>query len=234
MNIVRDENDKWRFMQTLRFFNDSNSSLNVLRQIQDMLTSDVNNNKGKGNKGINKDNIIDFESVFNIGWPKNWPEKDPLVKILCYCLVPNHFHLLLKEIREGGVSRFMQKLGIGFAKYFNIKYNENGNLFEGSYKGKTVEGQKYLEYLSVYIQIINILRVYPGGIRESLRNLDKFLKFAEEYPFSSYRDYIGLRKSLIIDKDVLGGIFTPERYKKFVRDTIENKKYELLKDLMID
>jgi len=227
--IVRSEEDKWRFVQTLRFFNDISSSQNILRDI-------FRNLKKKGWSVLNTDQLQRVpESVFELGWPPNWPERNPLVKILCYCLVPNHFHLLLKEIREGGISKFMQKFGIGLTNYFNLKYKEVGRLFQGSYKGKIIKDQEYIEYLSVYIQVINVLELFPGGIEEALKNLDKALKFAEDYQFSSYRDSIGLRKSLIIDKDILGEIFpTSEDYKKFVKEIIESRKYEILGTLKLE
>jgi len=222
--IVQSEQDEWRFMQALRFFNDSNSSQNILRNIFGVLPiSDTNKLKRAP------------ESVFELGWPKNWPEKDPLVKILCYCLLPNHFHLLLKEIRKGGISKFMQKLGIGFTNYFNLKYGEVGRLFQGPYKGRTITDDLYLQYLSVYIQVINVLELFPRGLEKALQNISEALKFVEKYPFSSYQDFIGLRKSLIIDKDILGEVFpTPEDYKGFVYDAIRGKKYEVLGDLKLE
>lgn len=225
LDIVLDEKDKYRFMQSLRFFNDANLSQNILRDIlqhsNSLLVSDTNRL---------------FESVFELGWPKNWPERKPLVKILCYCLIPNHFHLLLKEIIEGGISKLMQKLGIGFTNYFNLIHQEKGRLFQGSYKGKTIgDDQEYLQYLSVYIQVINVLELFPGGLTKALENIDEALKFVEQYPFSSYQDFIGRRKSLIIDKDVLGEIFsTPDQYKEFVRDVLQSKKYEVLGDLKME
>ena len=224
--IVRSNKDKWRFMQALRFFNDSHSSQNILRDIlrHRLSVSDTDKRRLP-------------ESVFELGWPKNWPEKDPLVKILCYCLVPNHFHLLLKEIREGGISKFMQKLGIGYTNYFNLRHDEVGRVFQGAYKGRRIKEDIYLEYLSVYIQVINVLELFPGGLEKALKDIDGALKFVEEYPFSSYRDFIGLRKSLIIDKDILGKLFsTSEKYKRFVRDMLKTKKYEyeLLPNLKID
>lgn len=226
--IVRSDQDKWRFMQALRFFNDSHLSQNILRDILGgMLVSDTN-------RLINKLKRVP-ESVFELGWPPNWPEKNPLVKILCYCLLPNHFHLLLKEIREGGISKFMQKLGIGFTNYFNLKHNEVGRLFQGPYKGRTITDDIYLQYLSVYIQVINVLELFPGGLYKALQDINQALKFVEKYPFSSYQDFIGFRKSLIIDKDILSEIFsTPEEYKRFVRDVMKGKKYEMLGDLKLE
>ena len=223
MEIVRDYSDRWRFLQALRFFNDSNSSQNILRKLS-LSKSD-------------SDRSDRPDSVFKMGWPSDWPDKDPLIKIMCYCLVPNHFHLLLKEIREKGISRFMQKLGTGHTNYFNIKYQEAGSLFQGGYKARVIRNKNYLMYLSAYIQVINVLELFPGGIPSAIKNLDKALKFVQDYPFSSYPDYIGLRKSLFIDKDTLGEIFPkPEDYKKFVREAILfTKKIDRLpKELKID
>lgn len=221
--IIRSEKDSWRFMQALRFFNDSHSSVNLLRQVNaddSLLKSNFNRQT---------------ESVFELGWPPDWPEKDPLAKIVCYCLLPNHFHLLLKEICEGGISKFMQKLGGGYTNYFNYKYQEIGRVFQGSYKGRTVDREDYLKYLSVYIQVINVLELFKGDIERDFKYLDKALKFAEDYSFSSYRDFLGLRRSLIIDKDIFSEIFkTPQEYKQFTRETIEGRKYEILGNLIIE
>lgn len=157
-------------------------------------------------------------------------------KLYAFCLMPNHFHLLLQEIREGGISKFMQKLGIGYTNYFNLRHRETGKVFQGGYKCRTVrENQFYLEYLSVYIQVKNVLELFPGGIEEALKDIDKAFEFAEIYKFSSFPDFIGKRESLIIEKDILGDIFpTPEDYKKFAKEIIESKKYNMLEELKID
>lgn len=211
--IARAATDKWRFLQALRFFNDSHSSQNILRRIIGIGT--------KSPSVSDTDRLNSFESVFEVGWPPNWPEKDPLVKILSYCLMPNHFHLLLKEIRKGGISKFMQKLGIGYTNYFNLKHQEVGKVFQGSYKAKLVNEEMYLKYLCIYIQVINVLELFPGGLEKALKDLKNAMKFVDDYPFSSHPDYAGLRRSLIIDKDVLGELFpTSEDYRKFARDSV--------------
>lgn len=231
LEIVLDEKDKWRFMQAIRFFNDINSSQHILRDISRNSISNSSKWSVSDTDHINQQ----IESVFELGWPKNWPERKPLVKILCYCLVPNHFHLLLKEIIEGGISKFMQKLGIGLTNYFNLVHQVEGRLFQGSYKGKTIgDDQQYLQYLSVYIQVINVLELFPGGLAKAFENIDEALKFVEQYPFSSYQDFIGLRKSLIIDKDILEEIFlTPKQYKEFVYDVLTARQYEEVLEYLI-
>ena len=230
--IVRTTADKWRFLQALRFFNDSNSSQNILRKVIEM-------NMEKSSEGLSApgaDRLNKAESVFETGWPPNWPKKDPLVKILCYCLMPNHFHLLLKEIREGGISKFMHKFSGGYTGYFNFKHQEVGRVFQGPYKAKLVDEEMYLKYLSVYIQVINVLELFPGGLPAAFKNLKKAMKFVEEYLFSSYADHIGLRRSLIIDKDVLEELFsTPEDYKSFVYDVLSTKDiFGILGDLKME
>jgi len=219
--IFYEEKDMWRFLQTIRFFNDIHSSLNLLR---DFSSKGSLKRKSLLKSDFNKLNDFNKHSVFNLGWPKNWPDREPLVKILCYCLLPNHFHLFLKEIRKGGISKFMQKVGTGFSKYSNTKYQNVGRIFQGPYKIKIIPEQRYLEYLMVYIQVINVLNLFPGGIDEALKNPKKAIGFVDNYSFSSHPDYTGLRKSLIIDKDILGKIFsTPEKYKEFVYQTLAGK-----------
>lgn len=217
--IVRDTADSWRFMQGLRFFNDSQSSLNILRNLSRLIP------------GINQ-----AESVFELGWPSNWPERNPLVKILCYCLIPNHFHLLLKEIIPGGISKLMHKLGIGYVNYFNLKHHEVGRVFQGPYKAKLVTEEAYLKYLCVYIQVINILELFPGGLEAAFKNFKEAMSFVDQFPFSSHLDYAGLRNSLIIDKDILKDFFpTAEDYRKFVQETILARDFDnLLSDLKLD
>lgn len=225
--IFLNEKDMWRFLQAIRFFNDVHSSNHILRQIESaelvkpVVKLDFTNSAKQ--KDINSFHISK-SSVFDLGWPKNWPEKDPLVKILCYCLLPNHFHLLLQEICKGGISKFMQKIGTGFSKYSNIKYQNVGRLFQGLYKAKIIIEQRYLEYLMVYIQVINVLDLFPGGLDKAIKNPKKARSFIDNYSFSSHPDYAGLRNSLIIDKDILGKIFsTPKKYKEFVNQVLAGK-----------
>lgn len=217
--IVRTTADKWRFMQCLRFFNDQNSSLNILRDLSRL-----------------KPSFNRLESVFEVGWPADWHERNPSVKILCYCLASNHFHLLLKEITHGGITKFMHKLGVGYTKFFNIKHQEVGRVFQGPYKFKLVAEETYLKYLCVYIQVINVLELFPGGFEAALKNFKEAMEFLNKYQFSSHPDYVGLRNSLIIDKDVLSELFSnSEDYKKFVNDVLLAKDFnQILGDLKLE
>ena len=206
--IVRDQKDKWHFLELLFYFNNKFSVTNPSRRLN-RLRSNLNRLRGA------------------FIWPEEWPSREPIVKILSFSLLENHFHLLLKEIREGGISLFMKKLGTGMASYFNIKYEEVGSLFQGSYKRKRVEGDLYLKYLSVYIQVKNPFEDYPGGFQKAIRDFDRAYAWATKNPYCSLADYASLRNSPIVDKDILGKFFSnPEEYKEFARQCLVEANLE--------
>lgn len=186
MPIVDDENDKWRFLKILRYFNDEFSPQNPFREIETLIRTGED---------------VRFQ------WPKSWPSPKPLVKILAYCLMPNHYHLLLKEIVKGGVSKFMKKIGDGFTGYINLKYGETGKVFQGSYKGKVIKEEKILQYLDVYIQVLNPFELYPGGIKKALKEFDKAFEFAMNYPFCSLGESFGRRNLNILSREELAEVF---------------------------
>lgn len=194
-------------MKIFRFFNDEYSPPHPMRDAI-LATSDV----AKMNPLAGKS----FE------WPKHWPPHKPLVKILSYKLRENHFHLLLKEIIKGGISKFMKKLGDGYTKFSNIKYEEVGRVFQGSYKGRTPRGDiKNLHYLDAYTQVFNVFEEYPGGIERALAEFDDAFEFALKDPFCSLGESFGKRNFGIIDRDILAEAFPfLEIYKEFVKDAL--------------
>ena len=207
MPIVHDEHDKWRFLKILRFFNDISSKANPFRDLDFPL---------KPKQGHHFD------------WPKTFPDHKPLVKILSYCLKTNHFHLLLKEVVDGGISVFMQKLGIGFTNFSNAKYDQVGSVFQGGYKAKIIgadiggdENIEDLYYLDAYIQVFNAFQDCPGGIKESLKEFDKAFECALSNPFCSLGETFGKRNLQIIDRDILKDKFPDiKAYKEFAYDCL--------------
>jgi REP element-mobilizing transposase RayT len=85
--------------------------------------------------------------------PYTFEREGTLVHIGAYCLMPNHFHLLLTPCVEHGVTLFMQKLGTGYSMYFNKRYNRTGTLFEGPFKSSWADSDVYLKYLYAYIHL---------------------------------------------------------------------------------
>jgi len=133
-----------------------------------------------------------------------------LVKIYCFCLMENHFHLAVKQILEDGISLFMKKVNTGYAYYLNKKYNKSGYVFQGRYKSVRVINDSQLVHLTKYIHLnpIKIISIKKGiDISEALR----------EYPWSSYCDFIGLNKYPHLCKsDIINHWGGVDEYKKSI------------------
>ncbi|OJI08038.1 MAG: hypothetical protein COX02_01295 [Candidatus Vogelbacteria bacterium CG22_combo_CG10-13_8_21_14_all_37_9] len=127
-----------------------------------------------------------------------------LVEIFAFVLMDNHFHLLVRPIVENGLSEFMQKLGVGYTKYFNIKYERVGPLFQGKYKFVQIESDEQLSYIPHYIHLNPVEIIEPGWKERELRDCEKAFEFAKTYPWSSLGDYLGDEHfSPILDRDLL-------------------------------
>ena len=99
--------------------------------------------------------------------------EDHLVAIGAYCLMPNHFHILIKENVEGGTSLFMQKLSTAYTMYFNAKYERTGALFQGTFKAKHIDNDRYLKYLYAYIHLNPAKMVDDGWKNRKITNKKK-------------------------------------------------------------
>ena len=82
-------------------------------------------------------------------------KRDKLVDFICYCLNQNHYHFLLKQVADKGIEKFMHRLCTGFSKYFNIKHQRSGALFQGPFKAVHVDTNEYLLHASAYINLNN-------------------------------------------------------------------------------
>ena len=101
------------------------------------------------------------------------PRADSLVSIGAYCLMPNHYHLLLKEISGSGISRFMQKLGTAYTMYFNIRHGRTGNLFIKPFRSRHVGEDRYFQRVVNYIHL-NPAELFESGWKKgSVRNMDR-------------------------------------------------------------
>ncbi len=136
-----------------------------------------------------------------------------LTHIGAYCLMPNHFHLLVREKDEKGISLFMQKLITAYTMYFNDKYKRKGRLFESSYKSTHVADDRYLKYLFAYIHLNPVKLIDPEWKENGVRNSEETKKYLNGYTFSSFADYAGASRdsALILNKQEFPEYFsTPE------------------------
>ena len=117
--------------------------------------------------------------------------RELLVDILAFCLMPNHFHLMLRQRVDGGVTKFMRKLGTGYTNYFNQKYARVGALFQGVYKMTHINRESHFIYLPFYIHLNPLDMVEPKWREGEIMDFNKTVNFLESYRWSSYMDYIG-------------------------------------------
>lgn len=115
-----------------------------------------------------------------------------LVAIGAYCLMPNHYHLLLTPLVEDGVSLFMKKLGTGYSMFFNKRYDRTGTLFEGRYKSQWADSDEYLKYLYSYIHL-NPMKLHSTHWKEVTPDAQT-ISFIKDYNFSSYWDMCNQKK----------------------------------------
>lgn len=145
-----------------------------------------------------------------------------IVDIVCYCLMPNHFHILLRQKRDGGITEFTSKLSNSYTKYINIKNNRVGPLFQGNFKAVHVETNEQLLHISRYIHL-NPLVSYVA------RDLDN-------YKWSSYPEFVSFIGSEVCDKKIILDQFkSPEEYKRFVLNQADyGKNLEVIKHQLLD
>jgi len=145
-----------------------------------------------------------------------------IVSIGAWCMMTNHFHLLIRQEVDGGITKFMKKLGTGYSMYFNIRYERKGALFGGLFKSKLIGvDDNYLRHLFGYIHI-NLLEIrfpdWENKIKKPSADMATFLK---SYRYSSYRDYIGEDR---IERRLLNPENFPDYFKdsKSFQDFVEN------------
>lgn len=145
---------------------------------------------------------------------KPFYKTETIVKILALCLMPNHFHLLVQQIREGGIISFTQRLVDSYTKFFNAKYERVGPLFQGRYKSVLVKTDEQLLHLSRYIHL-NSSELAP--LVKSKSQQKTIIEFTRNYPWSSYPDYIDTRNNglnKLIDKNIILDFFQENKWAK--------------------
>lgn len=148
---------------------------------------------------------------------------EKLVEIVSFVFMPNHFHFLLKQVAENGISIFISKFTNSYTKYFNTKRNRTGPMFQGVFKSVHVESDEQVIHLSRYIHINPVTSVV--------------IKDTEllSYPWSSLSDYLRGRSPLLYMEPVLSHFSSSDDYKNFVLDRIDYaKQLEKIKHLALE
>src|SRR3989344_5441793 len=112
-----------------------------------------------------------------------------LVEVLAYALMPNHFHLVLRQKTDEGVTKFMRKLATGYSMYFNLIHQHSGVLFQGRFKSSHIGTDSYFRYIFSYVHLNPLDIVVPDWKDGAISNPNKARKFLADYRYASYRDY---------------------------------------------
>lgn len=162
---------------------------------------------------------------------------ETLVDIGAYCLMPNHFHLLIREKIENGISLFMEKLSTAFSMFFNKKNERTGGLFEGTFKATHADNDVYLKYLFAYIHLNPVKLIDQGWKENGIKDKNTANMFLNNYTFSSYVDYMGAERveSMILNRKVFPEYFsTLKDFNNMINNWLSFKAEQSVQGLPLD
>jgi len=208
--IFLDKEDHFRFIHDLFEFNDEEYAQNIYYKRSALKSYEVQ--------------------------PRKVSKRRLLVEIIAFCLMPNHYHLFLRQNADNGIVRFMQKLGTGYTMYFNQKYHRVGGLFQGRFKAVLIEDESHFLYLPHYIHLNPLDLHIPSWRDQRINNPQRALKFLNTYRWSSYLDHIGKRNfpsiiSLNLFKEFFG---TPKEYRQSLAEWIQDMDINALSEIIIE
>ncbi len=207
--IFLDDKDYFRFIHNLFEFNDEAPAAN---------------------------NFFKFNDIVSRYNEKKKQPRKLLVDILAFCLISNHYHLMLASRAENGISRFMRKLNIGYAKYFNEKNKRTGALFEGRFKSIRLESQAHFIHLPYYIHLNPLDAFSPEWRDGDLKDYRGSIKFLSSYRWSSHPDYLGEKNfPSITNREFLFEIFGGEKgYKKKLEGYLKDLNLSKVRDAALE
>lgn len=199
-NIFNSEKDYSRFLFLLLVLQAPLDLKNVSRLMKDF------------SRNLNISDVLNQNEILEI-------IKERYIEVIVFTLMPNHFHILVKENKDGGISKYLHRVLTAYTMYFNIKNETCGHLFQGPYKIVHIKNDRQLMHVSAYIHR------NPLQLGWKLSNLDN-------YKWSSYRDYIGpnrwgdlIERHILLDRFTLKG---EDTYKYFVETSSAKSEFEII------
>ena len=166
-------------------------------------------------ESIKEFNRVDpIGSIFVHSFKKNKKNDKKLVEIIAYCLNPNHYHFILRQLVENGISEFMKRLSGGYTQYFNLKRKRDGALFQGKFKSSHIDSDEYLLHASVYVNLNNRFNDKPAVLSKS-----------------SWEEYVGKERDCICNTGIVLEKFRNKKeYEELallsLEDIIKRKEWE--------
>jgi putative transposase len=203
--IFLDDQDRARFIHDMYEFNSTEPAKNIFRKQMCDIVSRSFSPRQEGSHFTPREGkqIVDIH-----GW----------------CLMDNHYHLLLSEKMEGGLSQFLRKLNVGYAKYFNERYIRVGTLFQGRTKKILIDSDAYMLHILNYIHLnpLDFMENTNAWRSRTITDHQAALDFLKEYRWSSYQDYAGIKNfPSILTKDFFQDVFGAQytqQLEKYLQD----------------
>jgi putative transposase len=198
-----------------------------------LFLDEIDNLRFINNLIIFNDKKIVLNAKYRIKEIEKSDVREPIVDILAFCLMPNHFHLLLSQREDGGISKFMNKIGVGYTNYFNLRHGRVGPLFQGAFKSVLIDKEAQFIHIPYYIHLNPLDLAMPNWKEKGVKDIKKAVDFLENYKWSSHSNYSGKsRFSNIVNKGHLNDIFiSSENYRKEFKNFIKNFDFSEVTDL---
>lgn len=207
--IFLDDKDRFRFVHNLFEFNNQDHVFN---------------------------NTFFFDNLSSIDIRRRYKKKKTLVDVHAFCLMDNHYHLLVSSTVENGIPKFMKKINMGYSKYFNAKYNRSGALFEGRHKKIIVKDEVHFIHLPYYIHLNPLDFVSPEWRDREIKNSKKAIDFINSYRWSSHLDYMGENNfPAVTQRKFLMSFFESEKkYKNNIEIWIKNMDISNMEKIILE
>lgn len=238
--VFLNEKDYFRFIHDLYEFNDTVAAFDFrkkgdleLRRLSMLGSSITMGSQASKNSMLGSPTSAGSWTSGNASRNKS---RELIVEIICFCLMPNHFHLMVRQKIENGISRFMHKLGTGYTNYFNQKYERTGALFQGKYKIVRLKSNAHFIHLPYYIHSNPLELLFPEWKERKIEDFDRAIEFLENYRWSSYLDYIGKKNfPSVTQREFLEDFYQgAEHYRKNMIDWLKEINLVVIKGLLLE
>lgn len=169
------------------------------------------------------------------GLRNHYMEKERIVDLHGWCLMGNHYHLLASERTDGGLTKFIRRLNVGYANYFNVRYERKGTLFQGRTKKVLINNDSHFLHILNYIHSnpLDFLKDSRDWRQREIKNTDRALAYVSRYKWSSYLDYTGSPNfPSILTKDLFADVF--KNYKREFAEFIRDRKASRVADYNLE
>ncbi len=178
---------------------------------------------------------VGYRAPEYIGFVNQYIEKERIVDLHAWCIMGNHYHLLLSERIDGGLTKFIRRLNVGYANYFNERYKRKGTLFQGRSKKILIHTDAHFLHILNYIHCnpLDLSRNGKGWRDSELQNAKHALDSLEKYKWSSYLDYAGVRNfPSVLTTGLFSDIF--KDYKKEIASFLRSNEARTVREYHLE